>query len=171
MPILASISFEMIVPAARNDFAALLGGRAPAPWNLVDDSSIAPPEVLQMLSNLADSVRLSFEPAAWLIVEGDEIVGLLSLVRPVADGEICIGYGIAPTRQNRGITTAAVTELVQWARSDSRIDRVVAECSPENIGSLRVLERSGFTVTGTRVDAEDGDLLLWQAMVGRPDSL
>ncbi len=153
----------MIVPANSADFAELLAGRVPAPWRLVADSAISPPEVLQMLSDLADSIRPAFDPAAWLIVERDEVVGLLSLVRPFADGEISIGYGIAPTRQNRGITTSAVVSLLEWARNDSRIDRVIAECSPANVGSLRVLERSGFAVTGTRVDNEDGDLLIWQA--------
>ena len=155
----------MIVPATSADFAALISGQPPAPWRLVDDSAISPPEVLQMLSDLADSIRPAFDPAAWLIVEGGEVVGLLSLVRPIAGGEICIGYGVAPTRRGRGATTAALADLLEWARRDHRIERVIAETNHDNTASQRVLESNGFTRIGERVDEEDGALIVWQALV------
>ena len=161
-PICQNISSDMIIPASSADFVELIGSRAPAPWRLVEDSVISPPEVLKMLSDLADSIRANFDPAAWLIVQDDEIVGLLSLVRPVIDGELCIGYGVAPTRQGRGVTKSAVASLVDWARSDARVDRVIAETSPTNIASQRVLECNSFVTVGTRTDDEDGDLLIWR---------
>ncbi len=152
----------LIIPASNADFAKLINGQPPAPWRLVEDSVISPPEVLKMLSDLADSIRANFDPAAWLIVQDDEIVGLLSLVRPVINGELCIGYGVAPTRQGRGATKSAVASLVDWARSDVRVDRLVAENSPTNIASQRVLECNGFAQVDTRTDDEDGDLLIWR---------
>lgn len=155
----------MIVTASHADFAALISGQPPAPWRLVDDSAISPPEVLQMLSDLADSIRPAFDPAAWLIVQADEIVGLLSLVRPFAKGEIYIGYGVAPTRRGQGATTAALANLLEWARRDHRIERVIAETNYDNTASQRVLENNGFTRIGERVDAEDGALIVWQALV------
>ena len=155
----------MIVPASHADFVGLISGQPPAPWRLVDDSAISPPEVLQMLSDLADSIRPAFDPAAWLIVQADEIVGLLSLVRPFANGEICIGYGVAPTRRGRGATTAALANLLEWARRDHRVERVIAETNHENTASQRVLEHNGFTRIGERVDAEDGGLIVWQALL------
>ena len=155
----------MIVPATDGDFAMLISGQPPAPWRLVDDSAISPPEVLQMLSDLADSIRPGFDPAAWLIVDGDEVVGLLSLVRAFADGEICIGYGVAPTRRGRGATSGALANLLEWARDDRRVERVTAETNHENVASQRVLERNGFARIGERVDDEDGALIVWQALV------
>ena len=155
----------MIVPATDGDFAMLISGQPPAPWRLVDDSAISPPEVLQMLSDLADSIRPAFDPAAWLVVQGEEIVGLLSLVRPFADGEICIGYGVAPTRRGRGATSGALANLLEWARDDRRVERVTAETNHENVASQRVLERNGFARIGERVDDEDGALIVWQALV------
>ncbi len=152
----------LIIPASNADFAKLINGQPPARWRLVEDSVISPPEVLKMLSDLADSIRANFDPAAWLIVQDDEIVGLLSLVRPVINGELCIGYGVAPTRQGRGATKSAVASLVDWARSDVRVDRLVAENSPTNIASQRVLECNGFAQVDTRTDDEDGDLLIWR---------
>jgi RimJ/RimL family protein N-acetyltransferase len=154
-----------IIPAGNADFTELLAGRAPRPWRLVNDSVISPPEVLQMLSDLADSIRPAFDPAAWLIVQDDEVVGLLSLVRPFDAGEICIGYGVAPTRRGRGATTAALAGLLEWARSDIRLGRVIAETNHDNLASQRVLEHNGFARIGERVDAEDGALIVWQALV------
>ncbi len=155
----------MIVSATSADFLELLEGRAPAPWRLVADSELAPAEVLRMLADLADSIRPDFDPAAWMIIEDGEVVGLLSLVRPYAEREICIGYGVAPSRRNRGATREAVASVLEWARGDERVERVIAETGLDNVPSQRVLERNGFAKIGSRVDAEDGDLLIWQAKV------
>ncbi|MEO6798761.1 MAG: GNAT family N-acetyltransferase [Rhodanobacter sp.] len=81
------------------------------------------------------------------------------------EGELHIGYGIAPTRRRRGLAARAVRDLVAWASSDSRIDRITAETALDNPPSQRVLEGSGFLVTGSRKDPEDGDLLTWERRV------
>ncbi len=155
----------MIVPASGDDFTAIIRGIALAPWRLVDDSAIAPPPVLVMLGDLAASIRPDFAPSAWMIIEDGEIVGLVSLVVPVSGRLIKIGYGVAPTRENRGATSRAVRELVEWARLDARIDSVTAETSPDNLPSQRVLENNGFARSDTRNDPEDGDLIIWSIAV------
>ena len=72
---------------------------------------------------------------------------------------------MAPTRRGRGATTAALADLLEWARSDRRVERVIAETNHDNIASQRVLERNGFTRIGERVDEEDGALIVWQTQV------
>ena len=72
----------MLIEAKTPDFAALLRGEAPVPYDLAD-SPVAPPEVLAMLAQLADHIRAVFSPSAWLIVEGREIVGLISPTQPL----------------------------------------------------------------------------------------
>ncbi len=151
----------MIHPATQDHFTAIIANTAPAPWRLVDDSAIAPPAVLTMLGDLAAKIIVDFAPAAWLIIEDGEIVGLLSLVAPMANRSIKIGYGIAPSRENRGATSRAVGALLEWAGSDPRIDHVTAETSLQNLPSQRVLQRNGFARIGTRHDDEDGDLIIW----------
>lgn len=155
----------MLLEADADDFALLLAGAARHPFALVPDDAIAPHEVLQMLADLASSIRPHFAPCAWLIVDGDEVVGLLTAVRPPADGELHIGYGIAPTRQRRGLAAGAVKDLAAWATADSRIDRITAETAVDNPPSQRVLERNGFRITGRRRDPDDGDLLTWERKV------
>jgi RimJ/RimL family protein N-acetyltransferase len=59
----------------------------------------------------------------------------------------------------------AVRELVTWASSDARLERLTAETAVDNLPSRRVLEVNNFRITGTREDAEDGSLLTWERMV------
>lgn len=153
----------MLIEANTQDFAALLRGEAPAPYHLCD-SPLAPPEVLAMLAQLADGIRLTFSPAAWMIVEDGEIVGLISPTQPLdaADRSLRIGYGVAPTRQGRGVATRAVADLAAWAGEDDRVLALTAETSVDNPASQTVLARNGFQAVGEREDSEDGPLILWR---------
>jgi len=155
----------MLIEAEASDFALLLAGSAPRPLVPVAGDAIAPPDVMQMLAALAASIRTAFAPSAWMVAEAGEVVGLLSLVRSPVDGELHIGYGIAPSRHRRGIAGRAVADLVAWAGSDPRVARLGAETSVDNPASQRVLERNGFKVVGTRVDPGDGALLCWERRV------
>ena len=152
----------MIIEATANDFASILAGEAPRDLRLVSDSAIAPPEVLQMLSDLAGLVRSNFAPSAWMMIEDGELVGMCSIARIPSDGEIHLGYGVAPTKQGQGVARRAIKEIVDWAKSDSRVERLSAETNVDNIPSQRVLERNGFVNVGTRTDDEDGELICWQ---------
>lgn len=154
----------LIAPASPQHFAALIAGQPPHPWPVIEGSVIAPPEVLTMLGGLADTIRADFDPAAWLVIEDGAVAGLLSLVAPYAAGTVRIGYGVAPDCCGRGIATRAVAQLLAWARTDARVERVTAETGLANIASQRVLERNRFARIGTRFDAEDGDLIVWQAL-------
>ncbi|WP_353227944.1 GNAT family N-acetyltransferase [Novosphingobium sp.] len=151
----------MIVETTGEDYAALLSGCAPRTFELAD-TPIAPIEVLQMLADLAVRVSASFSPASWLIVEENEVTGMCSVTRPPAGGVVDIGYGIAPSRQNRGIAQRAVGDIVQWARSTPGVDALTADTSPANLPSQRVLARNGFCRVGERVDEEDGPLISWR---------
>ena len=153
----------MLIEAKTEDFAALLRGEAPAPYRLCD-SPPAPPEVLAMLAQLADHVRSVFSPAAWMIVEEGEIVGLISPTQTLdaTDRSLRIGYGVAPTRWGEGIATRAVAHLAAWARDDDRVLALTAETSVDNLASQAVLARNGFQRVGEREDAEDGPLICWR---------
>ncbi|RFB97426.1 GNAT family N-acetyltransferase [Rhizobium leguminosarum bv. trifolii] len=153
----------MIVELTADDFAILLKGFAPRNLRLVPDSAIAPPEVLEMLAGIAAQIGAEFTPSAWMIVEEDEIVGLCSIIRAPEDGEIHIGYGIAPSRERRGYVTRAIAELLEWARK--RVTHISADTGVENIASQRVLARNGFIRTGERIDPEDGSVICWQASI------
>ncbi|RUM27365.1 N-acetyltransferase [Rhizobium vallis] len=161
---MSNVEKNMIIELTTRDFEALLKGIAPANLRLIEDSAIAPPEVLEMLSRLSADIAAEFSPSAWMIVEDGEIVGLCSIIRVPQDGNIHIGYGVAPTREGRGYTTRAIGQMLAWARNDLRVSLISAETGLENIASQRVLERNGFTRTGERIDAEDGPVICWEAL-------
>lgn len=151
-----------MIEAQDEHFERLAAGETPDGLRLAE-GNIEGPEVLTMLRGLATSVRAKFSPAAWLIVEDREIVGLCSLLgAPDAEGAAAIGYGVAASRRGRGSARRAVADLVHWARSAPAINALTAETSIHNIASQRVLEANGFARIGTRTDPEDGELFLWR---------
>ena len=156
----------MLIEAKTEHFAALLRGEAPAPYRPCD-SPLGSPEVLAMLAQLAARIGETFRPSAWMMVENGEIVGLISPTQALqaADGSLTIGYGVAPTRQGRGVATRAVADLVAWARSDDRVRALTAETSIDNPASQAVLSRNGFQRVGEREDDEDGSLICWRLPV------
>ena len=146
-------------------FAALNEGISLAGFTVID-GNVAPPPVLQMLRALAATIRPSFDPCAWTMVEDAQVLGLLSLVKPPqGDGAIEIGYGVADAAQGGGVCSRAVADLIRWARDDGRVTLIRAETSTANPASQRVLEHNGFIVVGKRIDGEDGELLVWERSV------
>jgi RimJ/RimL family protein N-acetyltransferase len=151
----------MILEIHEDDYARLLLGQAPRDLRMAD-TPIAPPEVLAMLVDLARRVEVDFSPAAWLIVETGELVGLCSITKPPRNGVVEIGYGVAPSRQGRGSAGRAIAEIERWARTDPRVEALSAETSTTNLASQAVLTRNGFLPVGERVDDEDGALIVWR---------
>jgi RimJ/RimL family protein N-acetyltransferase len=152
-----------IVDADDADFAAMADGGRVGPLTVVA-GGIETAEILAMLRGLASGIRADFAPAAWMIAEADEIVGLCSIVKPPgSDGAVEIGYGVAASYRGRGTATRAVRAVLDWARSDGRVAAIHAETSVGNPASQIVLERNGFVRTGTRIDNEDGELICWAA--------
>ncbi len=59
-----------------------------------------------------------------------------------------IGYFVIPTYQRRGLATEAVEGMLQRAFASPEVRRVIAETLPELAPSIRVLEKSGFSLIG-----------------------
>jgi RimJ/RimL family protein N-acetyltransferase len=105
-----------------------------------------------------------YEPLGGTIVERQtgEAVGGMSFRRlPDHDRTIELGYGINPSRWNRGYATEMARALVAWAEQRPDVERIVSACLTDNIGSIRVLEKTGFHRTGER-DSDEGRLITWE---------
>jgi RimJ/RimL family protein N-acetyltransferase len=157
----------MLIAATDDDFASLLD-ESPRRGLGLPPGGVEAASVLHMLRALARKVRAEFSPAAWLIVEADEVVGLCSIIRPPSpEGVAEIGYGVAASRRRRGVARRAVADVLAWARNDSPLTAITAETAVGNTPSQRVLEHNGFARVGLRNDPEDGELIRWRVDVAR----
>jgi RimJ/RimL family protein N-acetyltransferase len=59
-----------------------------------------------------------------------------------------IGYILHPDHWGQGLATEALTALIAHIWRSHPIDALTADVDPRNAGSLRLLEKLGFTVTG-----------------------
>jgi [ribosomal protein S5]-alanine N-acetyltransferase len=75
---------------------------------------------------------------------------------PDADGMVEVGYAIDPDHRRRGHARAVLTSMVERARRDPVVRRVVASVSPDNDPSLNLIGQFGFERTGEQWDDEDG---------------
>jgi RimJ/RimL family protein N-acetyltransferase/ketosteroid isomerase-like protein len=81
---------------------------------------------------------------------------------PDAAGMVEIAYGIFPDFQGRGFATEAAEGLTAFALGPGRVRFVWAHTKPDNIASVRVLEKNGFRRIGEVVDPDDGLVLRWE---------
>jgi ribosomal-protein-alanine N-acetyltransferase len=68
---------------------------------------------------------------------------------PDEDGEVEVGYGLAPSARRQGVGAASVALLLAWVASRGARS-VRAEVLPGNAPSFALLARLGFTDVGER---------------------
>ena len=76
-----------------------------------------------------------------------------------------IGYAVSPSRQGRGIATAAVQHFLAQAAREG-VAAVVAHTLAGANPSTRVLTKTGFVRTATHHDAEVGEVWRWERPSG-----
>lgn len=86
------------------------------------------------------------------------VVGSADFKRaPDANGEVEIGYGLAPAFTGQGYMTMAVSAMCAWALAQQGVLAVTAETECDNTASQNVLRRCGFTQS-----PQAGNRLLWR---------
>ena len=82
----------------------------------------------------------------WAIVAGDRIAGTIVLA-DVLRGELQlgnVGYWVDRAHNGRGLATAAVADVVEFAFGDAGLHRLEAGTLVDNHASQRVLVKNGF---------------------------
>lgn len=86
----------------------------------------------------------------WIVVHGDEPVGVVALLRPSFRlGNAEVSYHIGEAFHRKGIATRALSALVQMVFEQTRLERLFAFISEGNRGSRRLAEKLGFVHEGT----------------------
>jgi RimJ/RimL family protein N-acetyltransferase len=137
--------------------------------------SLSDPELMTWWSRAPfttiDELRDYFAPSSnpgwrsWAITrEGDDrALGFVAAGEKRQGGVSEIGYFLVREAQGQGIAQEAVAAVVHQLFADGQ-RRVFADCDPDNVGSIALLERLGFQLEG-RLRAE------WRTHIGTRDSL
>ena len=119
----------------------------------------------EVLPAMRDALAAGAEPSwgSHLIVHRETItvVGFGGYKGAPVDGEVEIGYSIAPAHRRRGHATSAVEQLVSRAAARG-VRLVVAHTLAEENPSTRILTRAGFTMTEEVPDEELGRVWRWE---------
>jgi predicted acetyltransferase len=93
----------------------------------------------------------------WWIVDGDEVLGAISLRHELNDVLLRagghIGYGVRPSARRRGLAGWALGEVLAYAKGLG-LDRVLITCDVTNAASRGVIEQHG----GVLEDIRDTEL-------------
>ena len=104
----------------------------------------------------------------WVHQEARVLVGLGGFKGPVAEGGMVeVGYNVVGRWQGQGIATEAVGALCGWALGQEGVRWVRAHVEPENVASVRVLEKVGFErCEGVFEEASAVGVALWRYRLG-----
>jgi [ribosomal protein S5]-alanine N-acetyltransferase len=120
-----------------------------------------PGDAIVFFPSMAQKTEAELQ-ADWggMIVTKDtkKAIGSLGCIGSVSEnGSIEIGYGLNISEWRQGYMTEAVKIFSDWLLDQPGVRCVTANCLAANIGSVRVLEKSGFIKMGEHLGAEDSD--------------
>lgn len=132
-------------PMPARQVAAIVAGSRLADWapDFPDEGDLV---IGRMLSESppgtgpagAFGQRQVLERASGLVVGGVGFFGT------PADGSVEIGYGVVPSRRDRGYATEAVRAMIDYAFTRADVREVRAGVEVDNLASVRVLEKAGL---------------------------
>ena len=73
-----------------------------------------------------------------------------------------IGYTIAQPHWRQGYASEAVSALLTYLFGELGVHRIIADCSPANTGSVRILEKNGFRREAHYVESYRNAAGIWE---------
>lgn len=86
---------------------------------------------------------------AWTIRTGDTVLGLVE-AEVEREAIARVGYFIDVEHQGNGYATEALRAVLDWLFTHTPVHRAQADIDGRNVGSRRVLEKTGFQYEGTQ---------------------
>ncbi len=101
-------------------------------------------------------------PTSYLIVrdEDSRFVGACGFKTPLGANRIEVGFGVSSAARGQGAATAALKLLTELAL-ESGSSEVLAEILPDNVASIRVVQKAGFVQVGARIDEDNEFVTQW----------
>lgn len=103
----------------------------------------------------------------WALAGTGATVGLCGFkAAPDAAGAAEIAYGSFPRLEGRGVATAMAAGLIEIAARHGALAVTAHTLLPDN-ASATVLRRNGFSLLGTVIDHEHGEVCAWCLRLGQ----
>lgn len=98
---------------------------------------------------IADYREHGFGRGACILKSTGEQIGFAGLKYLEELGDVDVAYRLLPAYWGRGLATEAAIASVRYGFADLGLKRIIGLAMPENIASLRVLEKAGLCYTET----------------------
>jgi RimJ/RimL family protein N-acetyltransferase len=150
--VLAKHKFDL--KESKEQLAKSLGFRIPEGWPEFPEA-FEPPAL--------PNVEPSLWPGYFMVsLSDDAVVGNGGFAGKPRDGEVEIGYEVAPEFRGCGFATAAVSELLTIAFAHPEIEAVIAHTLAFTNASNAVLSKSGFKLVSELPNTEVGKVWRWR---------
>lgn len=114
------------------------------PDQVYRDEQEAAEVLAHLIAAYTAPIELAQQPfVLGVILDGGELIGHVGLSQ-IEQG-IEIGYAIEQKHQGRGYACEAVSLMVQFVETNTRLPEIYGIVDPENKASVNVLEKCGFT--------------------------
>ncbi|MFE4711880.1 GNAT family N-acetyltransferase [Paenibacillus sp. NPDC056722] len=129
-------------------------------------------QAIEMI-NLLDDLSRDLKAIRFSIInkESNEIIGSCGYNSLDFENEKAeIGYDIAKSFWGRGYASEALSSLLDYAFSSLKLNRIEAKVDPQNVNSIKLLQKLNFTFEGTlrqyeRVDGKFNDLNVYSKLI------
>ena len=123
------------------------------------------------LGPIASYARFGFGLYLVELKEPRTPIGICGILKRDQLPEPDIGFAFLPAYWSQGYAWEAASAVKAYARDTLVLPRLLAIVSPWNDGSIRLLEKLGFTFTSlTRLTPEADELKLYACALGSPGS-
>lgn len=163
MTLIRSTSSVVLRPVSVSAAAAIAVGGRP------DDVRVAEDYPTEFSAGIGSNVGSGSALGPFFVhrVVDDVVVGEIGGA-VVGPGTVEIGYAVVVSAWGRGYATDAVRELVDQARTNPGIERLIAHTPLDRPASGRVLSKAGFECLGETDDEHEGAVIRvhgWQLVL------
>ena len=98
---------------------------------------------------MVDYRKYGFGRGACLLKSTGEQIGFAGLKYLEELGEVDVAYRLLPAHWGKGLATEAALASIRYGFADLGLKRIIGLVMPENVASVRVLEKMGLRYTET----------------------
>lgn len=97
---------------------------------------------------IADYRKYGYGRWACVLKSSGEVIGFAGLKFLPESGDVDLGYRLLPAYWGQGLATEACRAIMDHGRTRLRLGRIIAMVHPDNVASVRILEKLGLTRVG-----------------------